>query len=130
MFKNKKVLFFFSLVLFAQFTTAVANADELPPLAVKGKALFVVCSACHATDTKPSIKIGPSLKGIVGRDAATLSTFRYSTALSEQTLTWDESNLDKWLQRPAEMVPGNIMSFAGLSNAEQREAIIAYLKTL
>lgn len=105
-------------------------ANEQAQLAAKGKALFVVCQACHTTTDKPSIKIGPSLQGIVGRDAGSLATFSYSTALSDANFRWDDKQLDKWLQSPANLVPGNIMSFAGLASEEQRKAIIAYLKTL
>ncbi|GGF79216.1 cytochrome c [Alteromonas lipolytica] len=107
-----------------------AMANEQAKLAAKGKALFVVCQACHTTTDRASIKIGPSLQGIVGRDAGSLTTFSYSTALSEAAFSWDEASLDKWLQSPATLVPGNIMSFAGLSDEGQRKAIIAYLKTL
>lgn len=108
--------------------SGTALADE--QLVTKGKALFVVCKSCHITDDTPSIKIGPSLKGIMNRDVASITTFSYSKALSGASFKWDETQLDAWLQSPQKVVPGNMMSFAGLQNPSQREAIIAYLKTL
>ena len=106
-----------------------AAADDT--LIAKGKALFVVCKSCHATNVTPTIKIGPSLKGILNRDVASITTFSYSTAMNEVAVfKWDETKLDAWLQNPQKVVPGNMMSFAGLKKPSQREAIIAYLKTL
>ncbi len=44
--------------------------------AENGSKVFKKCMACHAIDDKN--KIGPSLKGIVGRKAATVEGFKYS----------------------------------------------------
>lgn len=108
----------------------VSSASANDSLVAKGKALFVVCQSCHTIDDSPTIRIGPSLKGILNRDAASITTFSYSTALSKAAFKWEEAQLDAWLQNPQNVVPGNMMSFAGLPNPSQREAIIAYLKTL
>ena len=61
-----------------------------------GKEAFSQCAACHTTDG--SAGVGPTLKGIVGRQSAS--------------------------------VPGNAMPYAGMSDAAQRTALIAYLETL
>lgn len=71
--------------------------------------------------------LGPNLAGLMGRKAATVSGFRYSPALRKANLTWDATTLDKWLQRPAALVPGNTMAFAGLPKADDRASLIAWL---
>jgi cytochrome c len=37
--------------------------------------------------------------------------------------------MDAWLTDPAKFAPGTKMTFAGLSDAQERANIIAYLKT-
>ena len=57
------------------------------------------CSACHATE--PGVnKIGPSLAGVVGRKSGSTPGFKYSPALKEANITWDEKTLDQFLQNP------------------------------
>lgn len=92
-----------------------------------GKELFQKrCTGCHALDADHE---GPRLKGVVGRAAGTVKTFRYSTALQGAKFTWDETKLDKWLTDTESVVPDNDMSFR-VPKAEERAAIIAYLKSL
>ena len=42
---------------------------------------------------------------------------------------WDEATLAKYLENPKELVPGNKMSFAGIKKEDDRNNVIAYLKT-
>jgi cytochrome c len=93
----------------------------------RGKDLFVRrCSGCHAPDLN---KEGPRLRAVYGRKAASLPGFPYSKALKKADIRWDSASLDRWLSDPDSMVPDTDMGFR-LSNAEERQAIIAYLKTL
>lgn len=109
-----------------------AAADETPDprLLAQGKRLYILCQACHATEADPGGKIGPHLAGIVNRPVASAEGSVYSDALRAEDFVWSEENLDLWLQRPAEMVPGTTMSFVGLPGEELRRALIAYLNTL
>ena len=92
-----------------------------------GKELFQKrCTGCHALDADHE---GPRLKGVVGRAAGTVPTFKYSTALQDAKFTWDETKLDKWLTDTESVVPDNDMSFR-VPKPEERAAIIAYLKSL
>ena len=95
-----------------------------------GKRLYVFCQACHSTEASSDNKIGPHLAGIINRPAAALEGATYSAALKEQDFVWSEEKLDLWLKQPSAMVPGTIMSFVGIEQAELRSALIAYLKTL
>jgi cytochrome c len=37
--------------------------------------------------------------------------------------------LDRWLTRPADVVPGTAMAFAGMDSKTDRDAVVAYLRT-
>jgi cytochrome c len=98
------------------------------PDAVAGKRVFMRCMACHSVVRGAPPKVGPNLSGVVGRRSGAVPGFRYSAAMTAQRLVWNDATLDRWLQRPATVVPGTSMVFAGLPNAADRQALIAYLK--
>ena len=105
-----------------------AGAAHAATPAEKGKALFAQCSICHANVAGAAPKMGPNLSGVFGRKSASLAGFNYSPAFKKANVVWNEANLDKWLAAPMKMVPGTMMAFAGLSNPDDRKAVIAYLK--
>lgn len=107
--------------------SALADGD-----AAKGEKVFKKCKACHAVGEGAKNKIGPMLNGIVGATAGSVADFKYSDAmLAKQTegLVWTDETLDAYLTKPKDYVPGTKMSFAGLKKEDQREDVIAYLKT-
>ena len=86
------------------------------------------CSPCHAT--QPGVnKIGPSLVGVVGRKSGSEPGYNYSPALKSAGITWDEQELDKYLTNPGADVHGTKMLIS-VPNADDRQNVIAYLKTL
>lgn len=93
----------------------------------RGKLLYMQCQACHQLKSGAPAVLGPNLAGLIGRKAASQPGFAYSPALKQANLTWDAATLDKWLQRPGALVPGNTMAFAGIARAEDRAALIAWL---
>lgn len=58
------------------------------------------------------------------------SGFRYSNAMKRANITWDEKTLDAYLDDPQKVVPGSVMPFSGIADAQERADLIAYLKTL
>lgn len=97
-----------------------------------GKKVFAHCMACHDAE-KGVNKVGPTLKGIVGRKAGTAPGFRYSPAMKaagEGGLVWDDPNLARYLADPKVAVPGNKMAFPGLKDPDEIQNVIAYLKTV
>jgi cytochrome c len=93
----------------------------------RGKDLFMRrCSGCHALDLN---KEGPRLRNVYGRKAASAPGFSYSDALKKLDLHWDEASLNRWLSDPDSMAPDTDMGFR-LTDAEERNALIAYLKSL
>jgi cytochrome c len=94
----------------------------------RGAAVFRQCAACHAVEPGRHLT-GPSLAGVVGRKAGSAEGFtRYSDALKQSGLVWDEKTLDAWLKSPQHLIPGTSMTFRGLLNDRQRADVIAYLK--
>lgn len=94
----------------------------------RGRLLYIQCRACHDLQPTPIEKIGPNLHAIMNRPAGVDAEFDYSPALSRSKLVWDRATLDRWLTRPGELVPGNTMAFAGIANAADRAALIAYIE--
>jgi cytochrome c len=90
-----------------------------------GQAVFEKrCSGCHELDAHDR---GPALRNVYGRIAGHQEGYRYSTALRTSWFTWNDANLDTWLQGPGRMILGVRMRIGALSPSE-RAAIIAYLK--
>ncbi|MBT4770260.1 MAG: cytochrome c family protein [Rhodospirillaceae bacterium] len=113
-----------SAVLLTGFTgTAFADGD-----AAKGKKLWKKCKACHTTKDGGKNKIGPNLYGIFGKAAGTHEGYKYSAALKDSGITWDDATMDTWLTKPKKMVPKTKMVFPGFKKESQRQDMIAYLK--
>lgn len=95
--------------------------------AASGEKLFVKCKVCHEVEPDKS-KIGPSLYGVMGREAGVLESFAgYSDALKSSGLTWDEATLKEFLKSPLTYVKGTKMAFIGMKNEEELNDVIAYL---
>ncbi len=72
--------------------------------------------------------MGPNLHGILGRAAASVEGFKYSKAMRESGIVWDEEILNAYLEKPRAVVPKGKMTFPGLRKAADRDNVIAYLK--
>ena len=92
-------------------------------------AVFGACAMCHS-EVKDQNRLGPSLHGVVGRRAGTLTGFTFSPAMKASGLTWDEATLDRFIEDPHATAPGTRMSYAGMKDPGKRAEIIRYLATL
>jgi cytochrome c len=95
----------------------------------KGEATFAKCSTCHSINAGGANGTGPNLHGVLGKPMAAHAGFNYSGALKEVGGTWDFQTMDKWLAAPRKLASGTTMSFAGLSNPEDRANLIAWINT-
>ncbi len=114
-----------SFALLSILSSAAFAADS-----ERGQRLFRVCAPCHAVDSDIN-KLGPHLKGVVGRSAGGLSDFRYSKAMSEAGaagLIWDDKALAEFLSSPKTKVPNTSMRFWGMWFQSEIDDLIAYLK--
>jgi cytochrome c len=115
----------FSFLAIVALTTIQAGAST----AADGQQAFNnSCRTCH-TIKQGDNRLGPSLSGVVGRKAGTVSGYRFSAAMENSGVIWDETSLDKFIAEPEAVINGNAMKpYGGLSDAAQRKAIIDYLK--
>lgn len=105
---------------------ALADGDALA-----GEKVFKKCMACHTVADKTN-KVGPHLVGVVGRKAAVVEGYNYSDSMKEYAATgavWDENALDAYLENPKATVLKTKMAFAGLKKEDEREDLIAFLKS-
>lgn len=103
--------------------TSAALADDK----AAGKKVFNKCKACHTLEEGGKKRVGPNLYGIIGRAAGTSEGFKYSKAMTESGIVWDEAQLGAFLTKPKDVVPKTKMAFPGIKKPEQLEDLIAYI---
>ena len=89
-----------------------------------------VCTSCHTFTEGGKAGVGPNLYNVVGGPHAHMVGFDYSAALKSKTGPWTFDELNEWLHKPSAYAPGTKMSFAGISNDQERANVIDYLHTL
>ena len=124
MMKKTAMLVFAALA--AMSVPALADGD-----AAKGEKVFNKCKACHVADAETN-RVGPHLKGLIGRNVASVADYAYSDSMKEFAAAnpvWDEATFDKYIENPKASVPKTKMVFTGLKKEDDREDLIAFLKT-
>jgi cytochrome c len=102
----------------------LAKAD-----AAKGADVFKKCQACHTIEQGQPNGLGPNLYHVLGEGIGQGRGFAWSPALSGKGGNWDWNTLNEWLLSPKKFAPGTKMTFAGLSNPEERANVIAFLNS-
>ena len=100
----------------------LASADS-----AAGEQVFKKCTACHNADKGGANALGPNLWGVLGEPVGKGKGFAFSPALSGVGGSWNWDNMNAWLTSPKKFAPGTKMTFAGLSNPEDRANVIAFL---
>jgi cytochrome c len=100
----------------------LAKADP-----AKGEEVFKKCAACHNADKGGPNQLGPNLWGVLGEPVGQGKGFAFSDALAKKGGSWNWDNLSQWLTSPKAFAPGTKMTFAGLSNPQDRANVIAFL---
>jgi cytochrome c len=86
------------------------------------------CRTCHVT-REGDHRLGPSLHGVIGREAGAASGYPYSPAMANADFVWDAAAIDRFIQNPEALVPGNNMKpFSGVASPEERAKIVAHLQ--
>jgi len=114
------------------------GAQEDPPVAAllqtadvaAGEASFRKCGACHTINQGGANQLGPNLWGVVGAHiGAHQAGYAYSEPLRSHGGEWSFENLYHWLKSPRAFAAGTKMTFAGLSDPQERANVIAYLNS-
>jgi len=122
----------------SQTAEAEPEATPLPVLlanasADAGSSVARRCQSCHSFEEGGANMTGPNLYDVVGRQIAGVSGFGYSSGMqtyAEENGEWSYALLDAFIHDPQGEVDGTSMSFAGLSDEEDRADLLAYLQTL
>ncbi len=107
-----------NLIAFIVLTVSLQAQSEDP---------FTQCANCHSFK-KGAHGLGPSLYKSWGRVAGTKKGFRYSSAMKNSKIKWDEKSLENYIKAPQGFIPGNRMPFAGIEDASLRKKIIEVIK--
>jgi cytochrome c len=106
--------------------SALADGD-----AAKGEKIYNKCKACHVADAETN-RVGPHLKGVIGRNVASVADYKYSENMLEfakANPVWTDELFVKYIENPKAMIPKTKMVFPGLKKEDEREDLLAYLKT-
>ncbi len=120
----------------AEEVTETADVADLMAAADVDRGALIAarsCGGCHAFDLNGAALVGPNLFDVVGRTVGGMAEFLYSPAmmaLNAEGAVWTYAFLDAFLASPASAVPGTRMGMTGVRDAEDRAAIIAYLRQL
>ena len=95
-----------------------------------GEKIAKQCVACHSVDNSLKVKVGPPLWGIVNRNAASISDFKYSSALINFKKAWSRKELFHFLEKPKDYIKGTKMIYKGLKKPSDRVDLISYLESL
>ena len=123
----------------AEHEGAKTEAKAVKPIAVllasanveKGQSTAKQCQACHTFEKGGPNRVGPNLYNIVDAERGKgKHGFNFSDAMKAKGGEWTYEELNKFLTNPRNYIPGTAMTFAGISNDQQRADVIAYLRTL
>jgi cytochrome c len=92
-----------------------------------GELSFSKCASCHSINQGGANGIGPNLYNSLGQPHGHVAGFAYSDALKGIAGNWTFEAMDEWLTSPRRYAPGTKMSFAGLSDPQERANVVAYL---
>jgi cytochrome c len=114
------------IVLAALFVTAGLGQARAQN-ATAGEMAFAACEPCHQVGYNARNAVGPTLNGLFGRRAGSVTGYSYSKAMKESGITWDEGIFIDYINDPKAKVPGNKMPFPGIKNSQTVTDLIAYL---
>ena len=95
--------------------------------ATDGAKVFKKCLSCHSIAKEGKNKIGPKLFGVLGRQAGSISDYKYSKAMAAHGKVWSFEEMNSFLIKPKDWINGTKMQFLGLKNAKDRAAVILYM---
>jgi cytochrome c len=110
-------------VLVAAVSTAAPAADV-----ENGKTIWNKCRACHQVGENAKNLVGPILNGLIGRKAGSIEGYKYSEANKNSGIVWDDATFREYIKNPKGKIPNTKMVFAGLTDEQDIDDLLAYLK--
>lgn len=87
------------------------------------------CSICHSLADDGVRRAGPTLAGIMGRPAGSISDYAYSSTVSGLGFNWDETTIDQLFDLgPDHFIPGSKMPMQRIVRPEDRRDLIEFLR--
>lgn len=104
-------------------------ATDCAPDQGRGAQVFAnECAVCHSVAKGMTGMMGPNLAGVVGRKSGSLEGFNYSQAMRNKDIDWQAENITQLITQPQAFVPGTYMPYMGLASADDRQAVVCFLK--
>ncbi|MHC8285991.1 c-type cytochrome [Pseudomonas sp. XS1P51] len=106
-----------------------AHAADCAPDQGHGAQVFAnECGVCHSVTKGMTGMMGPNLAGVLGRKSGSLEGFNYSQAMRSKDINWQAENIAQLITAPQAFVPGTYMPYMGLASADDRQAVVCFLK--
>ncbi|WP_147094850.1 hypothetical protein [Vibrio superstes] len=109
--------------------TAQVDLKETMSSLDRGRQLYAQCSLCHSNTF--SSTVAPNIDNVVGKRIASDQDFRrYSDGMQDfakENKIWTEPLLQRFLASPKTLIPGTYMSYRGLDNRQDRDALLKYM---
>jgi cytochrome c len=117
----------FGVVVVAALSVSMSAAAPAADVE-NGKSIWNKCRACHQLGENAKNMVGPILNGLFGRKAGTIEGYTYSEANKGSGIVWDEKTFREYIKNPKAKIPNTKMVFAGLTDDQDIDDLIAYLK--
>ena len=87
------------------------------------------CSVCHTLVPDGKRRAGPTLYKVFGREAGTLEGYKFSQALLDSKIIWDDKTIHQlFTEGPDVVLPGTKMPIQRMKSSKDRIDLIKFLK--
>ena len=87
------------------------------------------CSVCHTLIPDGKRRAGPTLYKVFGREAGTLEGYKFSKALLDSKIIWDDKTIHQlFTEGPDVVLPGTKMPIQRMKSSKDRIDLIKFLK--